>query len=153
MKLQALILFPLFTIVALSRDWRRNFFEVIADANDKTMSTNIANDIKVTMNDTELERLIDNNLSNAIKHSSDRSEIEIILEKNNSEIVLQFISLGHHINDATKIFDKNYTESYGAKRSLGLGLNMVKTICERNNIRYSAHSEDNTNTFTYIFKV
>ena len=132
---------------------RINFFEVIADANDKTMSTNIANDIKVTMNDTELERLIDNNLSNAIKHSSDRSEIEIILEKNNSEIVLQFISLGHHINDATKIFDKNYTESYGAKRSLGLGLNMVKTICEKNYIRYSAHSEDNTNTFTYIFKV
>jgi len=100
---------------------RIDFFEVIADANDKTISTNIANDIKVTINDTELERLIDNNLSNAIKHSNDRSEIKIVLEKNNSEIVLQFISLGHHINDATKIFDKNYTESYGAKRSLGLG--------------------------------
>ncbi len=131
---------------------RIDFFEVIADANDKTISTDIANDIKVTMNDTELERLIDNNLSNAIKHSSDKSEIKIVLEKNNSEIVLQFISLGKNIADATKIFDKNYTESYGAKRSLGLGLNIVKTICERNHIKYSAHSEKNTNTFTYIFK-
>jgi len=131
---------------------RIDFFEVIADANDKTISTDIANDIKVTMNDTELERVIDNNLSNAIKHSSDKSEIKIVLEKNNSEIVLQFISLGKNIADATKIFDKNYTESYGAKRSLGLGLNMVKTICERNHIKYSAHSEKNTNTFTYIFK-
>lgn len=131
---------------------RIDFFEVIADANDKSISTDIANDIKVTMNDTELERLIDNNLSNTIKHSSDKSEIKIVLEKNNSEIVLQFISLGNNIADATKIFDKNYTESYGAKRSLGLGLNMVKTICERNYIKYSVHSEKNTNTFTYIFK-
>lgn len=131
---------------------RIDFFEVIADANDKTISTNIQSDIHVTMNDTELERLIDNNLSNAIKHSSDKSEIEVMLDKNNSDIVLHFISKGKNIRDVTKLFDKNYTESYGAKRSLGLGLNMVKTICEKNNILYSAHSEDNTNTFTYIFK-
>ena len=50
---------------------RIDFFQVIAQAHDKTIYTNIANDIKVTMNDTELERLIDNNLSNAIKHSYD----------------------------------------------------------------------------------
>ena len=50
------------------------------------------------------------------------------------------------------IFDKNYTERFGAKRSLGLGLNMVKTICEKNDIGYSVHSEKNVNTFTYIFK-
>jgi len=132
---------------------RIDFFEVIADANNKSISSSIESDIKVTMNDTELERLIDNNLSNAIKHSNDESEIEVMLDKNNSDIVLQFISKGENIHDVTKIFDKNYTESYGAKRSLGLGLNMVRTICEKNNISYSVHSEDNTNTFTYIFKV
>ncbi|MBT8348247.1 MAG: PAS domain-containing protein [Sulfurovum sp.] len=133
-------------------DERIDFFEVIADANDKTISTSIESNIKVTMNDTELERLIDNNLSNAIKHSCDKSNIEIVLEKSNSDIVLQFISKGTGIRDVTKLFEKNYTESHGAKRSLGLGLNMVKTICEKNNIIYSANSEDNTNTFTYIFK-
>ncbi|MFC2073531.1 histidine kinase dimerization/phospho-acceptor domain-containing protein, partial [Campylobacterota bacterium] len=132
---------------------RIDFFEVIAQANEKTISTNIANDVRVTMNDTELERLIDNNLSNAIKHSNDKSEIEIVLEKNSSEIVLKFISKGENIRDVTKLFDKNYTESYGAKRSLGLGLNMVKTICEKNSIDYSAHSEKGINTFTYILKV
>jgi signal transduction histidine kinase len=132
---------------------RIDFFEVIAQANEKTIHANIANDVRVTMNDTELERLIDNNLSNAIKHGSDKSEIEIVLEKNGSEIVLKFISRGENIRDVTKLFDKNYTESYGAKRSLGLGLNMVKTICEKNNIDYSAHSEKGINTFTYIFKV
>lgn len=130
---------------------RIDFFEIIAKANNKAILTNIESNIKVTMNDTELERIIDNNLSNAIKHSSDRSEIEIILEKSNSDIVLEFISLGKDIIDTKKIFYKNYTESHGAKRSLGLGLNMVKMICEKNNIQYSAHSGENTNTFTYIF--
>ncbi len=132
---------------------RIDFFEVIAHANNKSIITNIDNNINITMNDTELERLIDNNISNAIKHSYDKSEIEIVLERNNSEIVLQFISKGVKINNVSKLFNKNYTESSGAKRSLGLGLNMVKNICKENNIRYSAHSQNNTNTFTYIFKV
>ncbi len=132
---------------------RIHFFEVIAQANDKTIHQNIAKDVWITMNDTELERLIDNNLSNAIKHSSDKSKIEIVLEKNNSNILLKFISEGENISDVSMIFDRHYTENRSAKRSLGLGLNMVKTICEKNSIDYSAHSEEGINTFTYIFKV
>jgi len=132
---------------------RIHFFEVIAKANNKTIHANIANDVIITMNDTELERLIDNNLSNAIKHSSDKSEIEIVLEKDHLEIVLKFISKGKKISDVSMIFDKNYTETHSAKRSLGLGLNMVKTICKTNSIDYSAHSEKGINTFTYVFKV
>ncbi|NNJ45499.1 MAG: HAMP domain-containing histidine kinase [Sulfurovum sp.] len=132
---------------------RIHFFEVISQANDKVISSNIANDVRITMNDTELERLIDNNLSNAVKHSSEKSEIEVYLEKNHSEVILKFITKGETIRNVSKIFDKNYTESFAAKRSLGLGLNMVKTICEKNSIGYNAHSREGINTFTYIFKV
>jgi len=131
---------------------RVDFFEVIALANGKTIQTNIANDLNVYMNDIELERLIDNNLSNAIKHSNDKSQIEVVLEKNDSGIVLKFISMGRNISDVSLIFDKNYTETHSAKRSLGLGLNMVKNICEKNNIDYSAYSDKGINTFTYVFK-
>ncbi|WP_373031859.1 ATP-binding protein [Sulfurovum sp.] len=131
---------------------RVDFFEVIADANGKTIHTDIANDINVYMNDIELERIIDNNLSNAIKHSNDKSQIEVVLEKNDSGIVLKFISMGRNISDVSLIFDKNYTETHKAKRSLGLGLSMVKNICEKNSIAYRAHSEKDINTFTYVFK-
>jgi signal transduction histidine kinase len=134
-------------------DERIDFFELIAEANGKTIHSNIANDLSVYMNDIELERLIDNNLSNAIKHSNDKSQIEVLLEKSNSEIILKFISKGQEIYDTSKIFYKGYTETYGAKRSLGLGLNMVSIICEKNNITYSVHSEEGINTFTYVFKV
>ena len=131
---------------------RIDFFKVIAQANDKTINTHIVKDIWITMNDTELERLIDNNLSNAIKHSYDKSTIEVILEKGHSETILKFISKGETISDVSMIFDKGYTETHNAKRSLGLGLSMVKTICEKNCTHYYAHSEDGINTFTYIFK-
>ena len=131
---------------------RINFFDVIAQANDKMIHSNIADDIHIIMNDTELERLIDNNISNAIKHSSDKSDIEIILEKDNSEIGLKFISRGENISDVSMIFDKNYTETHSAKRSLGLGLSMVKTICEKNSINYKVSSEEGINIFTYVFK-
>ena len=131
---------------------RIDFFEIIAEANDKIISTQIQRDIKVYMNDTELERLIDNNLSNAIKHSNDKSTIEIILKKSHAQIILEFTTEGEPIKNRSKLFDKNYTESNDAKRSLGLGLNMVKTICEKNNIKYYVHSKEDTNTFTYKFK-
>jgi signal transduction histidine kinase len=131
---------------------RINFFEVIAQANNKTIHADIADDVKITMNDTELERLIDNNLSNAIKHSHDKSNIIIVLEKTTSETSLTFTSEGKNISDVFIIFDKYYTQGNGAKRSLGLGLSMVKMICEKNHINYSAHSEKGINTFTYIFK-
>ncbi len=131
---------------------RIHFFEVIAQANNKTIHADISNDVQITMNDTELERLIDNNLSNAIKHSNDKSDIKIVLEKNPSETRLKFTSEGKNISDVLMIFDRHYTESHSAKRSLGLGLSMVKMICEKNRIDYSAHSEKGINTFTYIFK-
>lgn len=50
------------------------------------------------------------------------------------------------------IFDKNYTENHNSKRSLGLGLHMVKNICEKNAITYSANAKEDINTFTYVFK-
>ncbi|MEA2047606.1 MAG: PAS domain-containing sensor histidine kinase [Campylobacterota bacterium] len=131
---------------------RINFFNVIAQANSKNITTNIANNIDIIMNDTELERLIDNNISNAIKHSSDKSEIKIILEKASSEIDLKFISEGKSISNVSMIFDKNYTEAHSAKRSLGLGLSMVKTICEKNSISYHVQSQEGINSFTYTFK-
>ena len=131
---------------------RIDFFEIIAEANDKIISTQIQRDIKVYMNDTELERLIDNNLSNAIKHSNDKSTIEIMLKKSHAEIILEFTTKGEPIKNVSKLFDKNYTESNDSKRSLGLGLNMVKKICEKYNIKYYVDSKEDTNTFTYKFK-
>jgi len=130
---------------------RIEFFKHILEANNKNLECQIQADIDVFMNDIELERLIDNNISNAIKHSSKNAKISIHLEQKKDEVVLYFKSEGKTIQNPALLFDKNYRENE-SKRSLGLGLNMVKTICDKNLITYDVDSHDNLNTFTYIFK-
>jgi len=131
---------------------RITFFDVIAQVNQKTFITDIDTDLWIHMNDTELERIIDNNLSNAIKHGEDNSDIHISLKLDQTDIVLKFITKGKPIKETAMVFEKDYTENHSAKRSLGLGLHMVKNICEKNGIQYKADSHDKTNTFTYIFQ-
>lgn len=131
---------------------RIDFFEVIAQVNQKTFTTDIDEEIWILINDTELERIVDNNLSNAIKHSQEKSDIHVSLKKEAQGISLQFTTSGEAIKDREKIFEKSYTGDHHTKRSLGLGLHMVKAICEKNNISYAVSSGENTNTFTYLFK-
>ena len=98
---------------------RVEFFKDIIEDNHKTVQTHISEGINISINDIELERLIDNNITNAIKHSKEKSAIKITLEQTPTDIILKFISEGKAINDVYKIFEKNYTENHSAKRSLG----------------------------------
>ena len=134
---------------------RIEFFKHILSANMKNLSENIQKDISVFINDIELERLLDNNISNAIKHSIRDAKLSISLEQKSKydPIILVFKSEGKIIKNPTLLFDKNYREN-DAKRSLGLGLHMVKTICDKNNISYevnSSNTHNNINTFMYTF--
>jgi len=130
---------------------RVEFFKHIFEANNKTLKCHIQANINIFINDIELERLIDNNLSNAIKHSTRNAHISVHLEKTVDEIILCFKSDGKIIQNPELLFDKNYRES-DSKRSLGLGLHMVKTICDKNHITYEVNSNDHINSFTYTFK-
>ena len=134
-------------------DARIYFFKDIIQDNKKKVHIEIEPDTTIVMNDTELERIIDNNITNAIKHSTIESTIKISLGKNSDNVILKFITEGNSIKNASKIFEKNYTENHTAKRSLGLGLNMVKNICEKNAITYNVLSSKGINTFTYIFRI
>ncbi|NQY20281.1 MAG: HAMP domain-containing histidine kinase, partial [Campylobacteraceae bacterium] len=128
---------------------RIEFFKHILEANNKTLEYKIEKNINICMNDIELERLIDNNISNAIKHSKKNAKISIFLEKlSNNKVLLSFISEGRTIKNPSLLFNKNYREN-ASKRSLGLGLHMVKTICYKNDIQYKVSSINNINSFIY----
>ena len=104
------------------------------------------------INGIELERIIDNNISNAIKYGTINKPIFINLYlKEKNKIVLEFYSFGKAIEHPSKVFDKNYREDEG-KRGLGLGLNMVKNICDKYNIYYSLRYENDKNIFNIIKK-
>ncbi|MEY3002371.1 MAG: hypothetical protein RLZZ428_746 [Pseudomonadota bacterium] len=128
------------------------FFAPIVEVHSKLLTQNIQEDIYIRANQIELERIIDNNLSNAIKHSKDKSHIEVVLTSDPKHAMLKFVSEGLPIQNKAKIFEKHYSENTLSKRSLGLGLSMVKMICEKNGIHYSVTSENEQNIFIYTFK-
>ena len=132
---------------------RIKFFSTISKVNLKEISSNIQNDIYIYINEVELERIIDNNISNAIKYASPNKPITINLfsNKETDKVTLEFHSFGKTIKNPTKVFEKNYRENE-AKRGLGLGLNMVKGICEKYGIFYNVDYQNEQNIFRYEFK-
>jgi len=130
---------------------RIKFFTTISKVNFKEIVTNIQANIYFNINQIELERLIDNNISNAIKYADTQKPITINLTNKNDIVSLEFKSFGYPIKDTSKIFDKNYRED-DSKRGLGLGLNMVKGICDKYSISYKVIYEKNQNIFTYLIK-
>lgn len=130
---------------------RIKFFSTISKVNKKEIISNIEDDVFIYINQIELERIIDNNISNGIKYATKDELITINLFKNTDFIILEFKTFGNPIQNKNRVFDKNYRESE-AKRGLGLGLNMVKNICDKYEITYSVTYKDNQNIFTYYFK-
>ncbi len=131
---------------------RIKFFDTISDVSGKPIVDTIdAENLMIEINQIELERLIDNNLSNAIKYGEQNKPIHIRLEHLGQSAQLVFSSFGPPIKNPEKVFDKSYRE-HEAQRGLGLGLNMVKGICEKNQIRYAVEYQQGKNQFIYRFK-
>jgi len=129
---------------------RIKFFQTISKISKKEVLSRIDEDISVYMNHIECERLIDNNLSNAFKYADSQKPIRVSLYKRDGEIVLEFSSCGKPLKNPSRVFERNYRENE-AKRGLGLGLNMVKNICEKYGINYSLAHKEGQNVFIYEF--
>jgi signal transduction histidine kinase len=129
---------------------RVKFFETLAKVNFKKIVADIQERIFYDINRIELERLIDNNISNAIKYAKPNHEIEVRLYKDDEKIVMEFLSYGKKIKEPESLFEKNYRENE-SMRGLGLGLFMVKNICNKYGIRYSVTYSNEQNIFRYVF--
>ncbi len=132
---------------------RLDFFDEIAISNTLYFIQNIDNDIYIKFNTTELQRIIDNNLSNAIKYSFTKSPIFIKLEYlNDYEIEFSVITQSKKIKDIDSIFNDFYRENV-ARGGFGLGLKIVKDICDKNLVIIDLESDEKNTKFTYRFKI
>ena len=95
---------------------------------------------------TELERLIDNLLSNAIKYANVESKIEIVITSIDNTIKLSISNESKKIKNSKKIFDKLYRETHSVM-GLGIGLSIVKKICDKYHISIDVESEKNKTSF------
>lgn len=129
---------------------RIHFFEDIAELSDIVIKSEVVSNITVTMNVVKLTRIIDNNLSNAIKYSYPKNIVVARCFCDSGAVVLEFESIGKKIEDRNKIFDL-YSREDGIKRGHGVGLSMVKEICDESHIDIEVICDENKNTFRYRF--
>ncbi|HEG3194329.1 TPA: HAMP domain-containing histidine kinase [Campylobacter upsaliensis] len=90
-------------------------------------------------NKNQISKLIDNLLSNAIKYNKKGGEIAIILKENS--LVIKDSGCGISKENLTHIFERyaRFNENQGG---FGIGLSLVKKICEENGILISCESKE-----------
>ncbi len=132
---------------------RIEFFNDIATANNLLFITNIQGDVFINFNETELQRVIDNNISNAIKYSCKDSIIFIKLQGQNDFVVFEIKTNSKKIVDINKVFNDQFYRENSAKGGFGLGLKIVKEICDHNSVLIDVNSKENETIFTYRFKI
>jgi two-component system, sensor histidine kinase and response regulator len=129
---------------------RLAFFDEMANVKNIDISLDIHEEFDIYMDSYELERVIDNTLSNAIKYSFEDSNIDIILEKKEDIYRLEIKNEGIEIADTKAIFNAYYQQK-NKNIGFGLGLSIVKEICDKYEIEIRVSSLDNQTSFTYIF--
>ncbi len=130
---------------------RVEYFKEVARMKDIVINTDIEDCGTIYMNDKELQRLIDNNISNAIKYSYENSKIDISLYVQDEKCYLSFKDYGVGIEKVEKIFSRYYRED-SSKGGFGIGLNIVKSIIQKEGIELKIESHPKQGSlFIYIF--
>lgn len=126
------------------------YFVLLAEVKNIQIELEAEEQCFIEIASSDLQRIIDNTISNAIKHSFEHTLIRISLKKN-SKIILRVTNHGSTIINPHYIFTDGYREAYDTI-GMGVGLEIVASICHRHNIRAKVESSDGTTTFTYTFK-
>ncbi len=143
---------PLMDLVALdvSKELRQLTSEIASDP--EVALKNISFQSEITdgcfahVPSPVLGRLLENIISNSIHASNDNSVIRISSAITNNSIVLSVEDQGSGISDniKQKIFEPDFSTK--ANKGTGLGLFVVKQICEQYNGQISVESKMNTGT-------
>jgi signal transduction histidine kinase len=110
-----------------------NDFEELAFARNIHIIKNICPEILVNINESLAEILITNLLLNAIKHNYKNGQIEIELQKRH----LRISNTGEPPQNDTIHFFERFKKASASHDSLGLGLSIVKSICDTCNFSIS----------------
>ncbi len=90
-----------------------------------------------------LSKIIDNLIDNGVKYSPNSDKIDIKIQ--DSILYITDYGCGMDEVELVQIFDKYY-QSNENMQGFGIGLNMVKKFCDKNNIKLNFKSEPNIGT-------
>ncbi|MBN2816805.1 MAG: sensor histidine kinase [Campylobacterales bacterium] len=132
---------------------RIDFFSEVAQLSKLsfTYSANVEEDY-VYFNETKLQRIIDNTITNAIKYTLADELINVKVESQSGYVDVSVGSKSKEIKDKEKVFEAFYRE-HSSDDGFGIGLRLVKSICEEEDVAIFLDSTDRITTFRYRFKV
>lgn len=129
---------------------RVEYFEDVAEGNKLHIITDIAPHQFILFNEIELQRVCDNNLSNAIKYSYEKQPLHVKLYEHENEVIFEVENAGEKIKSPDQLFNRYYREDE-ARGGFGLGLNIVKEICDANAVAITVLSNESRTLFRYRF--
>jgi len=111
-----------------------------------------AKDLHIYFNETKLQRIIDNTITNAIKYTLPNEEVHVRLEQVGTYLEFSMGSKSKIIKNTDRVFDEYYKEE-ASSDGFGIGLGLVRTICDEEDVMISVSSDDNQTVFRYRFKM
>lgn len=129
---------------------RISFFHEMLNIKHLNIDLEVYDEFSIDIDKYELERIIDNTISNAIKYSYDDTIITIYLETKLDKKSISIKNVGVPIVDTNSIFFP-YFQQTNHNLGLGLGLSIVKEICDKNQITIQLTSNEECTTFEYLF--
>lgn len=100
--------------------------------------------MSVYTNIDAMTRILDNLISNAAKYNIKEGKVDITLDATNKQLIIK--DTGKGIKSPNKIFERFYKEH---DRGLGIGLHIVKKLCDTLHIPITVHSKINVGS-TFI---
>lgn len=126
-------------------------FEVSAKNKGMTLKLEKSQDgQRVYLPESALERIVNNTLSNAIKYGEKDSPIVVSCERQDDQTLLRIANRGEIQGGFAQIFERYY-QSDRRSEGLGLGLDLVRSICDDYGIRVNVTSGEGMTTFSYLF--
>lgn len=122
---------------------RVHYFSLVAQSRSLKFKIELPAQLSLQLNQEDMQRVVDNLLSNALKYTKEGAEITITLVQ--SHCGMWVFSICNPIAkeiDVEKIFIKYYRQEEKEAFGLGLGLELVQSICKENGINIHATTDD-----------
>ena len=109
----------------------------------------------ILFNETKLQRIVDNTITNAIKYTQPNEKVDVILKQEGSYLEFSMGSKSKMIQNVSRIFEAYYRENKENEKSdgFGLGLKLVRSICEEEDVLVHVSSQEEYTLFSYKFKM